>query len=206
MHRGSRCAQPPATRWRGRRAAGGRRGSAGRQGVPVVLPVREGLSGGSYGTAGEGHLLCPAVFPVGVPLAGQGCGSSVDQPEASRHSGPVQGRGEPEARIRRYRTWVGEEREDQRFRRQRYRHGVTARHPHQRWRAPAPASGGVVIVPLTRQLLNLDLTAYCSSPRRSALTAPNAGRSRTSRARRTVGSSNSTSRRTLLGRRMPTPF
>ena len=84
------------------------------------------------------------------------------------------GRGEPEARIRRYRTRVGEEREDQRFRRQRYRHGVTARHPHQRWRAPAPASGGVVIVPLTRQLLDLDLTAYCSSPQ--AIRAHSAGR------------------------------
>ena len=39
-----------------------------RQGVPVVLPVREGAPGGSYGTADEGHLLCPAVFPVGDPV------------------------------------------------------------------------------------------------------------------------------------------
>ncbi len=44
--------------------------ATGSQGVPVVLPVREGSPGGSYGTAAEGHSLCPAVFPTGVPLAG----------------------------------------------------------------------------------------------------------------------------------------
>ncbi len=64
----------------GGRATSGRRGSAGEQGVPVVLPVRKGSPGGSYGTAAEWHALCPAVFPVGVRLVGQGCGSSVDQP------------------------------------------------------------------------------------------------------------------------------
>jgi hypothetical protein len=42
--------------------------AGGRQGVPVVLPLREGSPGGSYGTAAEGHVLCPAVFPGGVPL------------------------------------------------------------------------------------------------------------------------------------------
>src|SRR4051794_41983977 len=41
---------------------------AGWQGVPVVLPVREGSPGGSYGTADERHLPCPAVFPAGVRL------------------------------------------------------------------------------------------------------------------------------------------
>ncbi|MCU1671824.1 MAG: hypothetical protein JWP40_4751 [Blastococcus sp.] len=59
--------QPLATRWRGCRAAGGERGSASQQGVPVVLPVRKGSPGGSYGTAAYGHMLCPAVFPVEVP-------------------------------------------------------------------------------------------------------------------------------------------
>ncbi len=39
-----------------------------RQGVPVVLPVRGGSPGGSYGTADEGHLLCRAVFLVEVPF------------------------------------------------------------------------------------------------------------------------------------------
>ena len=39
-----------------------------RQGVPVVLPVRQHSPGGSYGTADEGHLLCLAVFPIGVRL------------------------------------------------------------------------------------------------------------------------------------------
>src|SRR5438270_8195485 len=42
---------------------------AGWQGVPVVLPVREGPPGGSYGTADERHLPCPAVVPAGVPCA-----------------------------------------------------------------------------------------------------------------------------------------
>lgn len=46
--------QPPVTRWRGCQAAGGGRGSASQQGFPVVLPVREGSWGGSYGTAAEG--------------------------------------------------------------------------------------------------------------------------------------------------------
>ncbi len=41
----------------------------GQQGAPVALPLREGSSGGSYGTAAEGHVLCPALCPVGVPLA-----------------------------------------------------------------------------------------------------------------------------------------
>ena len=43
--------------------------ATGSQGVPVVLPVREGSPGGSYGTVAEGHPLCPAVFPTGVRLA-----------------------------------------------------------------------------------------------------------------------------------------
>ena len=51
-----------------------------RQGVPVVLPVRESSPGGFYGTADEGHLLSRAVFPVGVRLAGQAAGRRVDQP------------------------------------------------------------------------------------------------------------------------------
>ncbi len=42
--------------------------AAGRQGVPVVLPVREGSPGGSYGNGGRGARLCPALFPVEVPL------------------------------------------------------------------------------------------------------------------------------------------
>ena len=40
--------------------------AAGRQGVPVVLPVREDSSGGSYGTATEG-CVCVLRFPVGFP-------------------------------------------------------------------------------------------------------------------------------------------
>ena len=32
----------------------------GQQGVPVALPLREGSSGGSYGTAAEGSVPCPA--------------------------------------------------------------------------------------------------------------------------------------------------
>ena len=33
------------------------------EGVPVVLPVRDGSPGGSYGTAVEGHALSPAMLP-----------------------------------------------------------------------------------------------------------------------------------------------
>lgn len=40
--------------------------AGGWKSVPVVLPVREGSPGGSIGTADEGHLPCPAVFPAGV--------------------------------------------------------------------------------------------------------------------------------------------
>ncbi len=40
--------------------------ATGRQGVPVVLPVREGSPGGSYGNGGRGARLCPALFPVGL--------------------------------------------------------------------------------------------------------------------------------------------
>ncbi len=43
---------------------------AGRQDVPVVLPMRESPPGGPYGTAEERHLLCRAVFSVGVSLTG----------------------------------------------------------------------------------------------------------------------------------------
>jgi hypothetical protein len=46
----------------GCRAAGGRRGSAGPQGVPVVLPLRDCSPGGSYGTAAEVRVSCPAMF------------------------------------------------------------------------------------------------------------------------------------------------
>jgi hypothetical protein len=42
------------------------------RGVLVVLPVRDGSPGGSYGTAVEGRALRPAMFPVEVRLAGQG--------------------------------------------------------------------------------------------------------------------------------------
>ncbi len=41
------------------------------RGVPVVLPVRDGSPGGSYGTAVEGHALSAAMFPVEVGLAEQ---------------------------------------------------------------------------------------------------------------------------------------
>ena len=40
--------------------------AAGREGVPVALPVRDGSPGGSYGTAAEWHALCPAMFPLEV--------------------------------------------------------------------------------------------------------------------------------------------
>src|SRR4051794_25237110 len=36
---------------------------------PGCPPLREGSSGGSNGTAAEGHVLCTAVFPVGVPCS-----------------------------------------------------------------------------------------------------------------------------------------
>jgi hypothetical protein len=45
--------------------------AAGRQGVPVALPVREGSPDGSYGTEDEGPRPCPAVFPAEVRLAGR---------------------------------------------------------------------------------------------------------------------------------------
>jgi hypothetical protein len=45
--------------------------AAGRQGVPVALPVREGSPDGSYGTEDEGPPPCPAVFPAEVRLAGR---------------------------------------------------------------------------------------------------------------------------------------
>jgi hypothetical protein len=61
--------QPPEKRLRGGRAAGGRLDSAGQEGVPVVLPVRDASPGGSYGTATEGHVLCPTMFPIEVPPA-----------------------------------------------------------------------------------------------------------------------------------------
>ena len=44
--------------------------ATGSQSVPVVLPVREGSPDGSHRTAAEGHSLCPAVFPTGVPHSG----------------------------------------------------------------------------------------------------------------------------------------
>ena len=58
--------QPPATRWRGRRADG-RTTQSCRGAVPLAPPLREDSSGRPYGTAAEGHLLCPAAFPVAVP-------------------------------------------------------------------------------------------------------------------------------------------
>jgi hypothetical protein len=63
----------------GCRAGWRRRGSAGQQGVPVVLPVREGSPGGYYGTPAERPVLCPAVFPDAVRLTGPGYGSSEDR-------------------------------------------------------------------------------------------------------------------------------
>ncbi len=56
----------------------------------------------------------------------------------------------------------------------RYLHGVTASDAQSRWPAPEPLLSEVVIVPLTRRLLDLDLAAYCSSPR--AIHAHSAGR------------------------------
>ena len=38
-----------------------------RQGVPFVLPVREGSPGGSYGTAASWPMASPASFPLWVP-------------------------------------------------------------------------------------------------------------------------------------------
>src|SRR5829696_6826732 len=58
--------------------------------------------------------------------------------------------------------------------RDRYLHGVTASDAQYRWTAPEPLVSDVVIVPLTRLLLDLDLAAYCSSPR--AIRAHSAGR------------------------------
>jgi hypothetical protein len=58
--------------------------------------------------------------------------------------------------------------------RNRYLHGVTASDAQSRWPAPEPLLSEVAIVPLTRGLLDLDLTAYCSSPR--AIRAHSAGR------------------------------
>lgn len=54
VHRFAVTQRPPATRWRRRRAASGRLGSVGQEGVPVVLPVRDGSPGGSCGTATGG--------------------------------------------------------------------------------------------------------------------------------------------------------
>jgi hypothetical protein len=51
---------------------------------------------------------------------------------------------------------------------------VPASDAQYRWTAPEPLLGEVVIVPLTRRLLDLDLAAYCSSPR--AIRAHSAGR------------------------------
>jgi hypothetical protein len=51
---------------------------------------------------------------------------------------------------------------------------VTASDVQYRWTAPEPLFSDVVIVPLTRRLLDLDLAAYCSSPR--AIRAHSAGR------------------------------
>ncbi len=56
-------------RVRGCRAAGERRSSADREGVPVVLPVRDGSPGGPYGTTAERHVLRPAGLPIEAPLA-----------------------------------------------------------------------------------------------------------------------------------------
>ena len=39
--------------------------ATGPQGVPVVLPVREGSPGRAYGTAAEGHPFRPAAFRPG---------------------------------------------------------------------------------------------------------------------------------------------
>jgi hypothetical protein len=69
---------------------GGRTTQSCRRGVPVAPPLREGSSGGSYGTAAEGHVLCPAVFPVGVPLAIPSADPSCRPGTASRRwSGPA---------------------------------------------------------------------------------------------------------------------
>jgi hypothetical protein len=47
-------------------------GASSRPGaVPVVLPVRSCSPGGSYGTAVEGHMRCPAMLPLEVRLAGR---------------------------------------------------------------------------------------------------------------------------------------
>ncbi len=56
--------QPPATRWRGCRAAGGRRGSAGKQSVPVALPLREGHRAGLTGRRPRGQSLSEAFEPA----------------------------------------------------------------------------------------------------------------------------------------------
>ena len=64
-------APSPRTPRRGCRAAGGRRSSAGPEGVPVVLPLRDGSPGGSHGTAAVGPVLCPATFSIEVPFVGR---------------------------------------------------------------------------------------------------------------------------------------
>ena len=61
------------------------------EGVPVTLPVRDGSPGGSYGTAAEGHMLHPAVFPLGVRLRDRAADRWVSR-EASRSSRPTLGR------------------------------------------------------------------------------------------------------------------
>jgi hypothetical protein len=40
----------------------------GKQGVPFTLPLREGSSGGPYGTAAEWHVPCRPMSPVGVAI------------------------------------------------------------------------------------------------------------------------------------------
>jgi hypothetical protein len=57
VHRFVSTLLPAAKRWLGCRASGGRRSPAGREGVPVVLPVRDGSPGRPYGPATERYVL-----------------------------------------------------------------------------------------------------------------------------------------------------
>ncbi len=53
------------------------------EGVPVVLSVREGSPGGSYGAATKGHVLCPATFPAEVRFPRRAAGRRRLNREAS---------------------------------------------------------------------------------------------------------------------------
>src|SRR3712207_7258602 len=79
--------RPPATRNVDVERRPGDEVATGSQGVPVVLPVREGSPGGSNGTAAEGHPMCPAAFPD----RGSSCGTAADV-RSEEHTSELQSR------------------------------------------------------------------------------------------------------------------